>query len=359
MTPSKTALIVIDSGFSVESLAGADRVIATIDLVNRQTSIGKPHLSQAQLDGFASDPGNHGSIVLRNLRRLAPERQLILIRAIHPEWGVVRTGWAGGKVASDGWTEAYLQAVAICKERGLFSVANCSFGGVVHDAKGGGWEAYQLEQVTGKGKPGHIVVAAAGAGDGRSCHASWVVPQGSAQTIEVMQNEGTHYNLWAGAHADWTLEVYLDGRHVHTHEGSRIPLNLWTPRQQLNFFVEGQGLVTFVVRREAQENAEALTRFDCYIVRDTARFHNHVDPTLIVEPAAFNCVIAVGLTTGSYTPGQEVDGEKPDMLLPGNGPISFRIQEVVVRAADLLDASDGKEAVDDIRRALGKHPFAS
>lgn len=351
---NKTALIVIDSGFSVESLEGADQVIAFIDVVRRRTAVGAPYLKASELGEFANDPGNHGSIVLSRLRNQAPGNPLILIRAIDPSSGLVRTGWSNGEVTSLGWTEAYLKAVDICRARGLTSVANCSFGGVVHAADGTGWEAHQLLQVTGAGKPGHIVVAAAGAGDGRACHASWVVPAGSAQTVEAFQKATTHYNFWAGGVQDWHLEVFMGNRSVLTCDGRHLPHNFWNNRQQLNFVVEGEGLVTFVVKREdATRNGGAPLRFDCWVVRDTAYFHDHVDPTLIVEPAVYPSVIAVGLVDGTYSPSQALPGHKPDVLLKGVGPISFRLPAVTAAVAACLDQNASLD-VEGIKKLLGK-----
>src|SRR6185503_14783204 len=101
---SEAAIIIIDSGFNLESLQGASRVLGICDLNDCKTETGAPFLSQAQLDAFANDPGRHGSIVLENIRALAPDAPLVLIRAIDPDSGLIRTGWRNGVQVSPGWT---------------------------------------------------------------------------------------------------------------------------------------------------------------------------------------------------------------------------------------------------------------
>jgi hypothetical protein len=151
---SGTAIIIIDSGFDAGSMKGAENVIGICDLNDCRTEVGAPFLSQAQLAAFANDPGRHGSIVLEQVRERMPDAPLILIRAIDPEQGLIRTGWSNGVQISPGWTEAYLWAVELATARGMRSVANCSFGGYMHALDGTGWESFQLSKVSGAGKPG-------------------------------------------------------------------------------------------------------------------------------------------------------------------------------------------------------------
>jgi hypothetical protein len=177
----KLCVIVIDSGFSRESMSGLN-ILAARDLARGTTVMGTPRLNEEQLDSFACDPLNHGSIVLQRLRQQLQEKlsaqplaaagvAFILLRVFGADNSCIRTCWENGKVVSDGWTEAYLWAVELCESSGYASVANCSFGGFVHAVDGTGWEAHQLARVTGPGKSGHVVVAAAGHGDGRAIHA--------------------------------------------------------------------------------------------------------------------------------------------------------------------------------------------
>ena len=165
-------------------------------------------LSAEQIESFACDQLHHGSIVLERLReKLALEDfAFILLRVFGADNSCIRTTWADGIVASDGWTEAYLWAVDLC-ERGTAIVQSqtarsCGF---VHAADGTGWEAHQLSRVTGIGKPGHVVVAAAGHGDGRAMHASWLAQSGEPVWVSALQRESTSYNFWFGAHNEpWT-----------------------------------------------------------------------------------------------------------------------------------------------------------
>jgi len=338
-------LIVIDSGFSPESLREA-RVIATRDCRNGNTLVGEPFVTSEQLQAFAGDPLNHGSIVLEKLLALAPNTPVILIRAIAENNTVIRTRWHDGQVVQEGWTEAYMWAVELCRKLGATSVANCSFGGIVHAADGTGWESHQLAQVTGSGKAGHILVAAAGAGDGRAVHASWFTQPGATTVLQGRQNDSTHYNFWSGAaHQEWWLTVRLNGHVVGEFQGSGLDSNMWNDRQQLTFFVEGSGEVFFDFALGA--SAEAPLHCDCFCT-DGARFANYVDPRLVSEPAVFPHVIATGLRFSNYGQGS---GNKPEILVDGEGPISFRTPEVTVAAARLLLA-DPTFDVDQVREAL-------
>lgn len=342
----ENCLIVIDSGFSPESLRSAT-VVATRDCRNGNTNIGEPFVTSEQLQAFAGDPLNHGSIVLEKLLALSPETPVILIRAIAENNTVIRTRWHDGQVVQEGWTEAYIWAVELCRRLGATSVANCSFGGIVHAADGTGWESHQLAQVTGTGKAGHVLVAASGAGDGRAVHASWFTQPGATTVLQVRQTGSTNYNFWAGAaHQEWWLVVRLNSKVVGEYQGAGLDSNMWNDRQQLTFFVDGSGDVTFEF---ALGSAEAPLRCDCFC-NDNGRFANYVDPRLVSEPACFPHVIATGLRFSSYGQGHS-DSNKPEMLVDGEGPISFRTPEVTMAAARILLANPTFD-VDQVRAAL-------
>lgn len=346
----ETCLIVIDSGFSLESLRDA-RVLAVRDLSTGAIVVGAPEVGEQQLQKFAGDPLNHGSIVLKKLRALAPDAPVILIRVIDEDGRIIRTGWQGGEIGTDGWTEAYIWAVDLCKQRGLTSVANCSFGGVIHAADGTGWESHQLARVTGPRHLGHVLVAAAGPGDGRSVHASWLVEPGATRWIMARQTESTTYNFWAGSsHQMWWLTVRRDQAVVGSFQGSGLDGNMWNQRQQLTFDVEGGGDVTFEFSLAGE--AQTLLKCDCWVRGEqTARFLNYVDTRLIAEPAVFPHVIAVGLRSGSYAPDQFEPGAKPDVLVSGGDQVSFRTPEVTAAVARLL-SSDPRLDVVKVKEAL-------
>jgi hypothetical protein len=352
---SHAAIIIIDSGFNAESLQGANRVLGICDLNDCKTETGAPFLSQAQLSAFANDPGRHGSIVLEQVRALAPDAPLVLIRAINPDEGLIRTGWHNGAQVSPGWTEAYLWAVQLCAAAGLPSVANCSFGGYTHALDGTGWESFQLAKVCGAGKPGHIVVAAAGPGDGRAIHASWLVLPDETVTADATQNGDSKYNFWCDATGcgDWRLDVRLNGNLIHEFRADNIPANFWNGRRQLTFRVPGSGRVQLSLSRIGIGLLQPV-RFDCWLNGDGA-FVNHVDPVLIAEPAVFPQVIAVGLRKNSYSPRQHEAAQKPDVLLDGTGAISFRTPSVTAHVAKLLSSDPSLDA-DAVRLLLGKNP---
>src|SRR5271168_2194811 len=108
------AYIVIDTGFSAESLSGAP-VVGFYDLLTGRTAGGEHCLDHRTLMSFAGDPSGHGSAVLARLRRLAPEAPLVLIRAFDGDTRLIRTTWEGGRQRSCGWTEAYIWAVQLCQ----------------------------------------------------------------------------------------------------------------------------------------------------------------------------------------------------------------------------------------------------
>jgi hypothetical protein len=348
MVKRKAAVIIADTGFSEDSLAGARRILGCYDLVKRRVIIGDPYVGDAtDLGAFAGDPSGHGSIVLERTLAQDADVPLVLIRSHDPMEGIIRTSWLDGKPAADGWTEAYLWAVRLCRLHKLASAANFSFGRIYHAADGTGWDAFQFAKVTGRGLPGHVVVAAAGPGDGRPVHASFGVAAETACAVDVEQDGDTSYNFWTkvngaldsnrqDAQDDWILEVWRDGRLVLRQDGTQVPVNFWNGRKQVQFELKGAGKVALVVRMK--HGAREKRDFECWLATGNARFLNHVDGTYIVEPAAFASVIAVGLKAGSYAPDQESPDSKPDVLLDGGGPISFRLPEITVKVARMLEA---------------------
>jgi hypothetical protein len=102
-------------------------------------------------------------------------------------------------------------------------------------------------------------------------------------------------------------------------------------------------------------DSRCAQRFDVW-VNGGASFLDHVDATLVAEPAVFPHVIAAGLRSGSYAPDQMQPGSKPDVLVPGAGPISFRLPEVTAAVARLLMESEAGLDVEQVRALLGKFP---
>ena len=357
---NKAAFIVIDSGFSRGSMLGASRVLGIRDLGEGRTVCGAPFVDAEELNRLAIDPVRHGSIVLERLRALDPDAPLVLIKAYGADLTLARTTWQGGRQVAEGWVEAYLWAVELCQKAGLPSVANGSFGGFTHGMDGTGWESFQLGRATGSGRSGHVLVAAAGPGDGRAVHASWLTEAGSATTLEVYQQESASYNLWAGAPGvhGWQLEVWQGGNLLRTFDGTAIAVNFWNNRQQLTFTLEGTGEFHFRLVRggDTVSSAAPELRFDCWVVRGGGAFFlNHVDPTLVSEPAIFPQVLSAGLRNGCYSPAQCLPGGKPDILLEGGGPISFRLPEVTAAVGRLLTANPSLD-VDGVRSLIGKYP---
>lgn len=362
MKNRKAAVIIADTGFSRDSLAGAKRVLGMYDLVKRRCVIGNPYVTDAtDIGAFAGDPSKHGTIVLEKTLAQDPDVPLVLIRSHNPEEGIIRTGWQDGLPVSDGWTEAYLWAVRLCQLHGLASVANFSFGRVFHAADGTGWDAFQFAKVVGAGKPGHVIVAAAGPGDGSARHAVFSAVENAATTVAVEQNETTSYNFWTKVNGesaedpqdDWVLEVWRHGRMVMRQDGAFVPVNFWNGRKQLQFSLEGGGDVHLVVKLKA--GASAGRDFECWLATGNARFLDHVDDTYIVEPAAFPSVIAVGFKAGSYSQSQALDGCKPDVLIGGGGAISFRLPEVVAKVVRMLEDNPNLDALQ-VKALLGKYP---
>jgi len=361
----KAAVIIADTGFSADSLAGAKRVLGVYDLVKRRCVIGDSDGSDAtDLGAFAGDPSEHGSFVLKATLAEDADVPLVLIRSHDPEAGIIRTGWQDGKPAQDGWTEAYLWAVRLCQLHGLASVANFSFGRVFHAADGTGWDAFQFAKVVGAGKPGHVIVAAAGPGDGRAAHGRFSAALNTATVVGVRQEETTSYNFWTKVASgsdedqqdDWILEVWRQGQLVFRQDGAYVPVNFWNGRKQVQFSLEGEGNLSLVVRLKDGSSGER--GFECWLATGNARFLDHIDDTYIVEPAALPSVIAVGLKAGNYSSAQRLPGHKPDVLIDGGGPISFRLPEVVGKVRRILEDNPNLDALQ-VKALLGKYPVLS
>jgi hypothetical protein len=411
----RSAVIIIDTGFSEESLRSVQKILAVINVANGRVDVGSPYLNWSDnaeaLRLFAHDPSNHGSLVLKSLMALAPGLPVLLVRGYDEEGKMARTVFQHGKQVRPGWTEAYLRAVDICEERGLATVANLSFGGYHHALDGSGWESHCLAQVTGAAKPGHVVVAGAGAGNGSAIHSSWRVDTGASEDVTAFQSASSVYNLWCAAEAgtphsdDWLLEVFLNDHLVARELSGHVMPNLWNNRKQICFRVPGAGQVRIrtsrfwnddtdgsllggdLLRRRFRRNqseerrrglqatqpvaAKGLLegvvasdsesrvkrdplRFDCWISQseNDAVFLNHKDAMSIAEPAIFPHVIAVGLKNGSYAEDQNQPGSKPEVLLSGDGPISFRLPEVVVQVAFMLAVNPSLDVVAVRERLL-------
>lgn len=360
----KTAVIIIDTGFSRSSLLAARKIIAALDVDTCHIATGtedSPYLTLErnadELGIVARDDLNHGSLVLNSLLAVNPDLPVILVRAYNEDVQLVRTEFAHGRQVKPGWTEAYRTAVAICRERGLASVANLSFGGYTHAMDGTGWESHSLAQETGAGKPGHIVLAGASAGNGAAIHASWTTAPAETTDVLAVQSCATTYNLWCGADgaapeaSDWVLEVFLNDRLVGREVSDHLAPNLWNNRKQVSMRVPGAGQVRFRISRffrsDAGFGALAAIRFDCWVVQSDcgAVFLDHKDVMSIAEPAIFSHVIAVGLKSGEYAANQNEPGAKPELLLDGNGPISFRLPEVAARVAQMLSEDPALDVV--------------
>lgn len=339
----QTALIVIDSGFSRESLTGVN-VISYEDLLTQGRVVGDPQIdiTSGAHDQFLGDPLRHGEQVLNALKeRVSPGAPVILIKAVDREGRMIRTQWRDGKVIRRGWVDAYRWAVEECKRRGLLSVANCSFGGFVHAMDGTGWEAFQLGQAAGHG---HVVVAAAGPGSESSVHASWTLEPGECKTIESFQKGASSYNFWVSSkprstnqpcfsNRKWQLEVWSEDRLQRVDNGELIAANFWNRKQQLTLGVSAANAVTRFVWRN---QSSSTLKCDGWIVNENAAFLAHVDKRAIAEPAAFPVVIAVGFSNRLYSPNQRQLRSKPEILLRGDGMLSFRVPEVTARATRIL-----------------------
>ncbi len=387
----KVAVIIIDTGFSQQSLQSARKIIAVLDATTGSVELGSPYLTWASdadvLRRFGHDPRNHGSLVLDSLGKVDPDLPVILVRASENGTKLIRTVFDKGQIIRPGWTEAYLTAVHICRTRGLCSVTNLSFGGYNHAMDGTGWESHCLASETGGGKPGHIVVAGAGSGGDDDVHASWRTEPGACTEVRAEQTATTGYNFWSGAlgdetgSMDWLLEVRLDSKLLLSTVARSVFANLWNRRKQVSFVIEGAGTVLIRTSRfwnagtdgklpvrgtswslafdnkvkathRDQRPTEDPMRFDCWISRQDGRagFVDHKDAMTVAEPALFRHVVAVGLKGGRYAPNQNEPGAKPDVLLPGVGPVSFRLPEVVARVAGMLAQDQSLDVVAVLRR---------
>lgn len=353
---TRTAIIIIDSGFRRDVLSRArNNILAVHDVPSDSFVVGN---DDGLLDRFSGDVyDNHGSEVLSRILDRKPDTPLVLVRAFGGDKKLVRTQWTtDGRVSRTGWVEAYRQAVEFCRSRGLTSVANCSFGGFMHAMDGTGWEAFSIGKVTGKDKPGHIMLAGAGPGDGRPVHASVSLWPGDERIINAWQDGDTHYNFWARRpEGAWTLSVRMNGEVVFAVRSRDVPPNLWNGLKQQTLRLSGRGDVQIhVTCPSVAADVRSLQSFHCW-VEGNALFANHVDPVAVAEPACFPSVIAVGLASSSYSPQQWLPGEKPEVLLPGGGQVSFRLPEVTVAVSRILDANANLD-VDGVRALLGKMP---
>lgn len=360
------AFIVIDSGFAQDALHRAHRVIGVWDLTRdmRMEASGY-NLERHELDRFAGDPMKHGTEVLHKLLNMVPDAPVICITAFHDDRQVYRTSWRDGNIDRAGWTEAYLWAVDLCKRHQLSSVANCSFGSLVHAMDGTGWEASQLAEVTGPGKPGHVMVAGIGVGDGRAGHASFLITANEAKSFWAGQDKNSEYNLWIGLreehykHSGFTVEVFQNGNQILTANSNDLPRNIWNDRVQLKFWAWGGGVVEIKVYRWEDFHCDSdfcAMRVDCWT--EDARFHNYIDQELIYEPGCFPHVIGVGLRAQQYSPVQYAADAKPEVMLPGPGLISFRLPEAGA-AANVVLSRNPKLDVDGVIKELGKYPDLS
>lgn len=358
----KNLIIVIDSGFTREVVERVTNLVAFVDL-NRQTKIvGTPFIEGEQREqvlASTNDILQHGTIVLEKLLAFQNDLHFILVSAFDHDERLIRTEWIDGEVSRDGWVDACLWAAELARGLGYSSVTNCSFGGFEHAMDGSGWEAFQLSRLPA----GHLVVAAAGPGDGRAMHATVGLSCG-AKTVCGYQQSTSSYNLLidrrvpdfeqartARANNQWQLVVNLNGSEVARHHGSFIAANLWNDRQQLKFTVEGEGDFEFVLSREHDDD-EPLTRFDIFINRSgNAHFKNYVDSELVSEPACLPQVIAAGLEDGFYGHCTIAGLQKPEIRLSGAGPISFRTPEVTLALHNLL-AINPRLTVSEARALL-------
>ncbi|MBS1996272.1 MAG: hypothetical protein JSS86_08180 [Cyanobacteria bacterium SZAS LIN-2] len=346
----RVAVIILDSGFSPEVLARVRNLLAYQDLNTGLSLVGKPFI-QGEARGFlhsiARDPLNHGSIILERLLDMDPDLPLVLVRAFAPQGGLIRTGFEQGAVVADGWTEAYLWAQNICAQKGYMSVANFSFGGFHHTLDGQGWENFQLSRVVGPGKPGHLLAGAAGPGDGRAVHASLTVEPGKDKTgyLHAIQSGDATYNLLVdrlvdGAEVcDFEIEATFNGQHLFHYRGLDLRPNIWNGKQQFTFDVypQGFGVAGGELTLAITVAGERAARFDVFISReDGSYFRDCVDSELVCEPALYDSVIAVGLGDAAYGVCRVGGIKKPEVLVSGHGPISFRTPEVTFALVKML-----------------------
>lgn len=356
------AFIVMDSGFSREILKKVSKqVLAAWDLTeNRKFEIGprSDYLSSRQLEQFSGDPMGHGSEVLSRLLRFEPEAKVILIKAFE-DFVVRKTRWEGGHIVGPGWCEGYVWANELARSRGMVSVGNCSFGGYRHAMDGTGWEVRQVGTCTGAGKPGHVLVAAAGYGDSRAVHGNVNLLDGEKKTFYARQDGWCEYNCWFGLgqsfpnKADWILEARLNDEIVYMADSREVPPNMWNGSQQLTFSITGGGKVEIELRRKEKGlKTENGLRVDIW--SEDARLENWVSAELLPEPACFPQVLTVGLRASFYSPKQEQAGCKPEVLLQGGDQISFRLPEIVVAVGKMLE-HDPTMDIEQVRAQMPKY----
>ncbi len=347
---AKVAVIIVDSGFAPSSVTRVKNLLGYLDLNSGIAVVGKPMVEGQARElvlSMAQDNLNHGTIILERLLALDPDLPLVLVRGFAPEGGLIRTVFEQGKIARDGWTEAYLWAQNLCAEKGYLTVANFSFGGFHHALDGSGWESFQLSRVVGAGKPGHLLAAAAGPGDDRAIHACLSLQCGGSEVVHADQDGTTTYNLWVNRlcaeseAVDFDIEVKINGQTVFTYHGQELKPNLWNGKQQITFAVPGSGAVEIFLARATARNPgdHSAARFDLYVSREggeAARFSDFIDHELVCEPAVLSEVIAVGLKDSTYGKSRIMGIDKPEVLLDGYGPISFRTPEITFALSRML-----------------------
>jgi hypothetical protein len=341
-TKGDVVYIVVDSGFNPESLPPKENILGVWDPTG---------------EGAFNDPLHHGSVVLSKILEADPSAKFMLIKAYDASNNLAQTRFENGQIARPGWTEAYLEAVSLADNLKLPSVANCSFGEFTHAMDGSGWESFQLSHAIGQGKPGHVVVAASGPGNGAPRHASGSVEAGNSAEVNISQNGEAAFNLWMGKDAprDWNLSVYEGKRQIYNVDAGSVEPNIWNSRQQLTFRSQIEGEPSRIVLSRSGTDPRPLS-FDYWVQEGKASFLDHVNPTLISEPAVFPDVLAVGIKNLKYSPTQFEPGQKPNVLLDGDGPVSFRTPEVTVAVGKMLRNNPGLDALQ-IQKLLGKYPF--
>ena len=199
------------------------------------------------------------------------------------------------------------------------------------------------------------MVAAAGAGNGAARRASGKVQADSTTEIGIYQNGEAAYNLWMSADtpADWNLSLYQGDHCFYNVDGTNIARNFWNNRQQVTFksSIAGDGRL---VLSHGKSNPRPLS-FDCWVQEGQASFLDHINPELVSEPAVFPDVVSVGIKDLSYSPFQNEAGHKPDVLIPGVGPVSFRTPEVTLAVGRMLKENPQLDC-RQIQKLLGKHP---
>ncbi len=357
------AFIIIDSGFTREVLKRVStQVLGAWDLTEKnckfQVESRNDYLSAKQLERFAGDPMGHGTEVLTRLLRFEPNAKVILLKAFE-NFEVCKTLWDQGRIVRPGWSEGYAWAAQLAESLGMVSVGNCSFGGYRHAMDGTGWESMQIGNWTGTGKPGHVLVAAAGYGDSRAVHGKVNLLDGERKTFYARQDGWCEYNCWFGLgqtfvkKPDWILEARLNGEVVWFSDSSEVPPNMWNNSQQLKFSITGGGKVEIEIARKSKGGIRTDNGLSVDLWAEDARLENWVSPELLPEPACFPQVLTVGLRASFYSALQELVGYKPEVLLTGGDQISFRLPEIVVAVGKILEQEPQLD-VEKMRARLPK-----